>query len=172
MKCVKCGAQLRDNQKVCIQCGTRTAAGGNFQVEQKEAWKPSLNVKVAAAGAALLIILLIVTACLKIVPPETVAKQWFDSMVSRNYSKAANFHSQQFIAEMEQTMFDTRAKSDMIIDRLGGVQTPYTFSAPTTTAPGQASVLVKFTSDDGQPGTITISLGKFGRKWLITSMSY
>lgn len=172
MNCAKCGAELHEEQKVCIQCGARTAAGGHFEVEQKQAWKPSAAVKYVALAAALVLVIVIAAMCLRVMPPQTVAQQWFDSMVSRNYAKAARFHSQQFIQQMEQTMSDTRAVSDMIIDRLGGVQTPYTFSAPTMVTPNQASVVVNYTAPDGQPGTITISLARYGRRWLITSVAY
>lgn len=172
MKCAKCGAELREEQKVCIQCGARTAAGGHFEVEQKQAWKPSANVKYAVLAAAVVLLVAVAAMCLRIAPPETVAKQWFDSMVSRNYAKAERFHSQRFVQQMEQTMSDTRAVSDMIIDRLGDVQTPYTFGPPTTIAPNQASVPVNYTAPDGQSGTITINLAKFGRRWLITSVGY
>jgi len=169
VKCVKCGAELRDEQKVCIQCGMRTAAGGHFHIEEKEAWKPSRNVKCAAAGVVALLIIAVVAMSFRIVPPEVVTKQWFDSMISRDYSKAEQYHSQQFMDYMQQNMRDTRAISDELIDRLGGFQTPYTIGAPTFTAPDQATVPVTFTSPDGGPGTITVTLAKFGRKWLVTS---
>ena len=93
-------------------------------------------------------------------------------MISRNYGKAQQFHSQQFTDRMEPNMSDTRAISDALIDRLGGMQTAYTFGAPTITTPGQATVAITFTSSDGEPGTITVSLAKTGRKWLITSVAY
>ena len=172
MKCAKCGAELREEQKVCIQCGARTAAGGHFEVEQKQAWKPSANVKYAAPAAVLVLAIVVAAMCLRTAPPETVAKQWFDAMVSRNYVKAERFHSQRFIQHMEQTMSDTRAVSDMIIDRIGGPQTPYTFSPPTTIAPNQASVAVNYTAPDGQSGTITINLAMSGRRWLVTGVAY
>jgi len=172
VNCVKCGAELHEDQKVCIQCGTRTAAGGHFHVEEKQAWRPSKNAIYGAIGGALLLIIVIVAMSLRIVPPQTVAQQWFDSMVSRNYSKASRYHSEQFKHEMQTTMSDTQTKSEMIIDRLGGVQTAYTFGAPSTVSPGQVSVPVTFTGSDGQPGTITILLGQFGRKWLITGVAY
>jgi hypothetical protein len=172
VNCVKCGAELHEEQKVCIQCGTRTAAGGHFHIEEKQAWKPSQNVKYAALMVALVLIIVIAAMCLKVVPPEIVTEQWFNLMVGRNYGKAQRFHSQQFTQQMEQTMSDTRAVSDMIIDRLGGVQTPYTFGAPTITAPGQATVPVTYKGSDGQPGTITVSLAKSGRRWLITGVAY
>ncbi len=172
MNCVKCGAELREEQKVCIQCGTRTAAGGHFHVEEKEAWKPSQNVKYAALAAAVVLIIVIAAMCLRIVPPEVVTQQWFDSMVSRNYGKAAKFHSPEFTQRMEQNMSDTRAVSDMIIDRLGDIRTPYTFGAPTLVTPNQATVPVSYKGPDGLPATITVSLAKTGRRWLVTSVAY
>ena len=150
----------------------RTAAGGHFHIEEEEAWKPSQNVKYAAVGAALVLIIAILAMCLRVAPPETVAKRWFDSMISRNYAKAEQFHSRQFTEYMQQSMRDTRAVSDELIDRLGSFQTPYTAGAPTIVAPGQATVAVTFTSPDGQPSTITVSLAQTGRKWLITSVAY
>lgn len=171
MNCVKCGAELHPDQKVCIRCGTRTVAGGNFNVETKEAWKPTRNMIIAAVGVALLLIVMLVARSFKTVPPEIIAQEWFDAMTQRSYGKAESFHSPEFTSKMQSGITDTRALSDYLFDEVVNNQAQYTIGVPTFPSPGRANVLVTLKYPDGHVNELPIDLVKCGRRWLIASVA-
>jgi len=175
VNCVKCGAELHPDQKVCIKCGTRTAAGGHFYIEKKEAWKPTRNMKYAAAGAVVLLIVALIVNSLKVIPPDEVTKEWFDAMVGREYNKAARHHSPEFTSKMQSGISDTRAISDYLYDDVVNNQAQYTIGAPTydiPAAPTRANVMVTLTLADGRQNEIQVDLIKSGRRWLIDNVAY
>lgn len=177
MNCVKCGAELRSEQKVCIVCGTRTAAGGNFVVEEKEAWRPTRQMIYAAAGLGVILIIAIVAMCLKTVPPQVVTQEWFDAMVQREYAKAEKLNAPEFTSKMQPGSSDTPALSDMLYDEVNGNQGTYTVGSPTvdrSSSPERAQVMVTMTYQDPSRPTrqIPVDLVKSGRKWLIANVAY
>lgn len=169
MNCVKCGAELRDDQKVCIQCGTRTAAGGHFHIEEKERWKPTRTTIYAAAGVALVLIIVLIVNGLRVVPPEVIAKEWFDAMVQREYNKAERYHSRPFAEKMQDGIDDTRAISDDLLGKAGS-NPQITVSKFPSQSPAQATVMITYKSPDGELGQVFIYLAKQGRRWLITNV--
>jgi len=168
LNCRKCGAELHPDQKVCIQCGTRTVAGGGFYVEEKEPWKPTRNMKYAAAGVVLLLIILLVARSLRTVPPDVVAKQWFDAMLSRQCATAAKYQSESFLSSMPAGMNDTLAISDDLVENIGTTNAQYTFGSPTldTTNTAKVPITVKYT--DGRTSQLEVDLTKSGRQWQIS----
>ena len=172
MKCVKCGAELRSEQKVCIVCGTRTAAGGHFHIEEKEAWKPTRNMIYAAVGVAVLLIILLIARGFRTVPPEVVTKEWFDAITQRAYSKAEQYHSPEFTSKMESGVNDTRAMSDDLFDEVVNNQAQYTVGEPSFPTQGRANVMVTMRFPDGHANEVPVDLVKSGRRWLIASVAY
>ena len=172
MNCVKCGAELRSEQKVCIRCGTRTAAGGNFNVETKEAWRPTRKMICAAAGIALLLIILLVARSFRTIPPEDVTKEWFDLMTQRACSKAEKYHSPEFTSMMQIGVNDTLSLAHSLYDEVVNNQAQYTIGAPSFTSPNRASVIVTLKYPDKRTNPIQIDLTKSGRRWLIAHVAY
>lgn len=175
MNCVKCGAELRSDQKVCIVCGTRTVAGGNFDVEEKQAWKPTRSMIYAAAGVALVLIIALVAMCLKTVPPDVVTKEWFDAMSQRECRKAEQLNSPEFVSKMQAGTSDTAALSDYLFDEVNGKQGKYAVGAPTydiPSAPTRAQLTVTISYPEGPPRMIPVDLVKSGRRWLIANVAY
>lgn len=177
MKCVKCGAELRSEQKVCIVCGTRTAAGGNFNVEEDEPWRPTRPMIYAAGCLAVILIIAIVAMCMKTVPPQTVTQEWFEAMTQRQYAKAEKLNSSEFTSKMQPGMSDTAALSDMLYDEVNGNQGTYKVGDPTidtSRSPQRAQVTVTLTYPDPSRPTrqIPVDLVKSGRRWLIANVAY
>lgn len=175
VKCHKCGADLRSEQKVCIKCGTRTIAGGNYEVHDKEAFQVTRNMKIAAAAAALLVLVAILVRCLQVTPPNVVAQQWFDAMAQREINKAVLFHSPDFTANEQVGVSDPQAISDRFYEELNANQGKETLSPVTYDVPGggatQATVNINLSYPDGTSKIIQVTLKKIGRKWLIDRMA-
>jgi hypothetical protein len=169
---VKCGAELRSEQKVCIVCGTRTAAGGHFHVEEKQAWKPTAIHIYAASAVAVVLIILLITHIFSTVPPEVVAKEWFDAMSQRSCRQAEKYHSPEFISKMQSGISDTQAISDYIFDEVVNNQAVYTVGVPSFPSPGRANVLVTLKYPDGHVNEVPVDLTKSGRRWLIANVAY
>ena len=173
MNCVKCGAELRDEQKVCIKCGTRTAAGGHFHVEEKEAWKPSRNVIYVAAGVAFVLIVALILQGLRVVPPEIVTKEWFEAMIQREYSKAEKYHAPEFTQQMQAGVNDTTVLSERMFDEVANNRARYTIGAPKFDVeydPTTAQVPVTLSYPDHHTSPILVDLAKSRRHWLITNV--
>lgn len=172
MNCVKCGAELRAEQKVCIVCGTRTAAGGHFHVETKERWKPTAIHIYAATGVAVLLIILLIAHVTRTVPPEVVTKEWFDAMSQRSCRQAEKLNSPEFTSKMEAGVSDTAALSDYLFDEVVNNQAVYTIGVPSFPSAGRANVLVTLKYPDGHEMEVPVDLTKSGRRWLIASVAY
>ena len=171
MKCVKCGADLRSEQKVCIVCGMRTAAGGHYHTEEKERWRPSRNMIYAAAGVGLLLIIMIVAHAFRVTPPDEVAKDWFSAMAQRSCGKAASYHSPEYASKMQPGISDTHAISDYIFDEIHNAEATYTIGKPTYISTGRANVVITLTYPDNRLRTIPVELEKSGRRWLIAGVA-
>lgn len=174
VKCRKCGAELRSEQKVCIVCGTRTAAGGNFAVDEKEPFQITAKMKKGALVAAGLVVLLVVIQLLRITPPDAIAEKWFKAMASRNYGNAERFHSENFTSSMQQGLSDTRAVSDFIFDELNTKQAKETFGQTVYTPgnPKEATVTITLTYPDQYQRPIQVIFAKIGRRWMVDRLVY
>lgn len=174
VKCHKCGAELRSEQKVCIQCGTRTIAGGNFEIHEKQPFQITSSMKKVAAAAAALVLVLLLAQCLRVTPPDAVAQTWFNAMAQRDYNKAAKFHSPDYASSMQDGISDTRAVSDFIYDELNARQAKGKVGQAVYTAgaSNQATVDIALSYPDGQARTMQVAFAKIGRKWLIERLVY
>lgn len=174
MNCRKCGAELHPEQKVCLQCGTRTAAGGNFAVDEKESWRPTPNMIKAGIGVLVLIVLLLVMRGLRTIPPDQIAQEWFDSMVGRNYGKAQKYITEGFKSRMVTGVSDLRALSDNYYEEVINNQAKYTFDKPVYDIPADphtAKINLNLSYPDGQTKQIEIDMVKNGRHWIVDSCS-
>ena len=172
MKCVKCGADLRSEQKVCIVCGTRTAAGGYYHVEEKEPWRPSRKMIYAAAGVGLLLIVMIVAHAFRVVPPDEVTREWFGAMTRRSCGKAAGYHSPEFASKMQPGISDTHALSDYFFDETHNSEATYTIGKATYPSTDRANVAITLNYPDNRVSQISVDLEKSGRRWLITGVAH
>lgn len=165
---------MRSEQKVCIQCGTRTMAGGNFGIPEKEPFRINRSMKWIAAAAVLVIIALLIAKAMSITPPDVNAQLWFDAMAGRDYNRAEQFHAPQFTAKMESGVTDTRAISDYIYEELTAKQGQGTAGKPVYVPghPNEATVDIAMTYGDGHTGTIQVVFTKIGRKWLVRKLVY
>lgn len=171
--CSKCGAELRSQQKVCIKCGTRTVAGGNFDYGEKEPFQITRNMKRAAAGVALLLVIILIARFLQVTPPDVVAQRWFDAMSQRELNAANAFHSPDFTAKMQPAVSDTTAISDFIYDEINSKQAKPTVGKPVIDGGGtQATVTISLSYPDGGARTIDVVFAKIGRRWLINDLRY
>jgi len=172
VKCRKCGAELHPEQKVCIQCGERTAAGGKFDVEEERAWRPSARmVQIAGGVLVLLIVVLILYRALHVVPPEVVAEDWFDAMLSRNFSKARTCVTPKFDEDLSARMMDMRALAEMWIMEINDTGATPQVGAPVydgTTNPRRAWVTITLRSQTGETAReIKLTMAKVGRRWKV-----
>lgn len=171
--CRKCGAELRSEQKVCIKCGTRTVAGGNYFQDEKKPFEITRNMKYAGAGILLLLLIALVVRCLTVVPPDTIAERWFDAMLSRNYNAAERFQSQRFADQLQQNILDTRALSDNLWDQTHTQQGKAVVGAVVYdegNTPPTATVDITISFPDGRVATTQVVFGKYGRRWLIDNV--
>lgn len=172
MRCRKCGAELHPEQKVCIQCGEVTPAGGKFDVEEERVWRPSpLQIKIAGGIVGLLILIYILYRLLHVVPPEVVAREWFEDMISRSYAAADNFITPSFEQHLSSRMMDLRALSEIWIEDIIGNKASYEFSAPALDNPAnprKARITITIKSPDGQIlRQVLVDMRRVGRRWMI-----
>ena len=174
MKCMKCGAENREDQKVCLSCGALTPAGGGFYYTVEKKWwqSRSLQIKIGAGLAALLLIVLIVKA-LHVDPPEVVAKQWFEAMTDRRVNAADRLTTNAYKDDLTNRMMDSRAVSDecytsVVLD--GG---KYKVGKPAQEAgPKNVVVDIAVIDPEGSDRTWNVHLVKMGRCWRIKQVVF
>lgn len=167
VRCHKCGAELHPDQKVCIACGERTAAGGNFYVEEKEKWCPSRNQIVVAGAAALIIIMLLIAYAMRPLPPDVIATKWFTAMAQRQLGTAEGYVTEQFKENATPGQNDLRALSDNYFDIIDSNQASWTLSKPVYINPTTADIDVTMKAQGDEVGKGQIELVKIGRRWMI-----
>ena len=172
MNCRKCGAELHPEQKVCIQCGERTAAGGKFDVEEEQHWRPSpTQVRIAGGAVALLLLVLILYNALHVVPPEVVAKDWFDAMLARSFARARTYVTPRFDEDLTARMMDMRALSDMWIEEVTSNRATYHVGPPVFDRPDdprRAQITIRLQSPAGEVvREIRVEMVKVGRAWKV-----
>lgn len=172
MKCRKCGAELHPEQKVCIQCGEVTPAGGKFDVEEERVWRPSARqLQIAGVLFALLILGFVLYKVFHVVPPEVVAKKWFETMLSRAYATADDYVTSTFEQDLSSRMMDMRALAETWIEDITANNASYSFSAPAfdnISNPHKARITITIQSPDGQiVRQILLDMVKNGRRWKV-----
>lgn len=175
MKCMKCGAENHEDQKVCLICGALTPAGGGFYYNnaEKKWWQSrSLHIKIGA-GLAILLLIIIIVKVMHTDPPEVVAKQWFEAMVDRRVNAADKYTTSAYKDDLSNRMMDSRAVSDecytnVVLD--GG---KYKIGKPASEA-GPKNVMVNIDVEDPDGGgrTWSVHLAKIGRSWRIKQVQF
>ena len=172
MNCRKCGAELHPDQKVCIHCGERTAAGGKFDVDEEQHWRPTPKQMYIAGGiVALLLVIFLAHKVLYVTPPEQVAGKWFDAMVHRELSIARNYVTPRVEQELSTRMMDLRALADDYCSDITSNNGTYTVSPPafdSPTTPKRADITITVNYAGGNGGReVRVQMAKVGRAWRI-----
>ena len=175
MNCTKCGVELHPDQKVCIQCGTRTAAGGQFEVEQpKEPWRPTKNMIIGAGAAVGLLIIILIALSLRTTPPEVVADEWFDAMSQRSMRKARRYLTPELAERLGSGGgSELNAIADEYYTAVFHEEATYEIGEPTYDMPNKptrADVVIAITYPGGTTGHVEIQLTRVGRRWLISQI--
>lgn len=174
MNCQKCGAELHPEQKVCLECGARTAAGGAFYVDEKQPWRPSRNMIICAAAVVFLLIVVGIVSSLRTVPPEVVARQWFDALVQRQVRKAADMTTPQMQQTLAARNEDMRAISDEYHSAIVNDAAQWSIREPLLEPknnPTRASVTIVLKYPDGHVAEVIVQVVKVGRCWRIDGVS-
>ncbi|MCE5199353.1 MAG: zinc ribbon domain-containing protein [Armatimonadota bacterium] len=174
MNCRHCGAELHEDQKVCIVCGKRTERGDGFDYDIKGPWRPTMKMVVGASVFFIILILVLMLNSLRTVPPEIVAKQWFDAMSDRKLGTAERLATPHLEETLQAKVMDLRALSDEYYsDFVDSKATPQV-SVPTFDNPQQptaANINIRMTFPNGDPARdVVIELVKVGRQWRVNSV--
>lgn len=161
--------ELHPDQKVCIRCGALTVKGGGFDYGIKDPWRPTPKMIKIAAGVSALLILVLVLYSLRTIPPDVVATQWFDAMVSRRVSKADKLVTPKFQENLLAKQSSMMALADDYYSEVADNQAKYAVGAPKYDKqqnPNKAAVLVSVNYGEGSRQHL-INLVKVGRQWRI-----
>lgn len=169
MNCKKCGAELHEDQKVCIKCGTRTIAGGNFDYGNTGPWRPTKKMIISAAAVVVLLIIVFVINAMRVIPPEIVAKQWFGAMADRKINIAKDYMAPDLVDQMTMDM-GLQASADDYYTMITTEGGKYNVGKPQMSGSSGAQVAIVITQHDGKQ-EIRLNMTKTGRKWLISQVN-
>ena len=173
MNCRKCGAELREEQKVCIVCGTRTVAGGGFYVEQEKAWRPSRNVLIGAGVFVLILIILMIANLLRVTPPGDVAMEWFDAMSQRQFSRARECMTPALQEKPSSAGMELMAIADGFYEAVNRNQGKASLGSVTQDSrsdPKSVTVTINLRYPAGSSDIVVLKLVKSGRAWRINEL--
>ncbi|MCL5102771.1 MAG: zinc ribbon domain-containing protein [Armatimonadetes bacterium] len=165
LTCQKCGAELHEDQKVCIACGTRTLRGDGFDYSVKK-WTPTKNHKIAAGAVLLVLIILWITSALRVMPPEVVAKEWFVAMTDRRIAAAQSYVSQALESDLQARNMDLRAMSDEYYTEVVQNLAKYQIGPPQVNG-ASASIKIVLSYPEGSAREVNIEMVKDGRRWVV-----
>lgn len=167
--CRKCGMEMPVKQKVCPRCGEITPAGGKFDVEEDVKWRPSAKIMwIAGSAVFVLILALVLYNVLHVVPPDQVAKEWFEAMASRSIRKAETFVTPRFHDTLA-----AKAQSLQTLSEEYNIEThsnlaTYRIGKPVSRDATHAEVTVYLTYPGNTPGPeIKAQMVKIGRQWKV-----
>ena len=166
MRCKKCGAELHEDQKVCIRCGERTEAGFNFDYgDDKEHWRPSNKLIFSVSGVVVLIVIVIILVnVLTVTPPNEICTQWFTCMSEQNIKGAEKLMTPDFVEDKkvdESMQIDAQEYYIMINEN----KSKYKFSKPEI-----HGKKAEITIDIQDNASKNVTLSKIGRKWLVSDV--
>lgn len=172
LKCRKCGAELHPDQKACIACGETTSAGGKFDVEEEQHWRPTdIQIKIAAGVVGLILLILILHKLLYVQPVDEVAKEWFDAMVQRQLAVAKRLSASELEQNLSSQSLDLRGLSDLYVADITGSGGTYTFGQAqfdNPTRPKMADIEVPVKGPTGELlRVVKLHLIKVGRAWRV-----
>ncbi len=171
LKCKKCGAELADGQRACLECGETTVAGGKFDYGEEKRFELTRNHVYAAAGIVLLVIIILIARGLRTVPPEQVADEWFDAMLQRQIARAQDYSTPNLEQELRQRSMDLRAVAEEYCVEVADNQATYQVTQPVfdnPTTPKSAQVTIRLTYKGGSPGSeVQLQMIRVGRQWRV-----
>ena len=166
LTCRKCGMELHEDQKVCIQCGTRTIRGDGFDYNV-ERWRPSRRMIRAAEVVLLSLLVLMVANALRITPPGDITKQWFAAMYDRDLTAASRMVTPNFVKFQEDRGVDLGTLSYEWNGEVIGLSAKPTYGKPVMNGQRNAAVQITLTYPDGHILIKTVDLVKNGRRWMV-----
>ncbi|MCE5314324.1 MAG: zinc ribbon domain-containing protein [Armatimonadota bacterium] len=169
MKCKKCGAELHEDQKVCIACGLRTERGDNYSFGEKGPWRPTKNMYIGAAAVVVVIIVALILNSMRTVAPEVIADQWFTAMTQRQLKVARNLSTPQLEENLTSRGMDLMALSEEyygdVTDNAGSFKIGKPQASDSTPNALTVNISVAY---DGLPGRdYCIEMVKVGRQWRV-----
>jgi hypothetical protein len=151
--CKKCGGKIDPRGNYCMEClQTVHTVDNQDPIEERK-----LPVKaIAIAGGALLFIILIcIFIATRPLPPERVAEEWLNKLLSYRLQDAVNYTTPQF--EQSNGFIDQRGASydraDEFKDMVDNEDAKYVISKPKYSKAGKkqmASVDLTFTKGNGE----------------------
>ncbi|MFQ3549672.1 MAG: zinc ribbon domain-containing protein [Armatimonadota bacterium] len=178
-KCQKCGAELSDTQKVCVVCGAYTAAAGVFYEEEKKNLEiPPKYLWIGGAAIALILIIIILAKVLHVDPPETVAKQWAQSLANRQLKDARALTLPSFDESARERLMDVASLADDISNYVKEKNADIevkeiseTQVAMTSEAPANIKIfMINFVYPEGASKTLIVQIQKEGRHWKVAKL--
>ncbi len=174
LKCKKCGAELADGQRACIECGETTVAGGKFDYGEGERFELTRNHKYAIAGIILLVIIVLIARGLRTIPPEKVAGEWFDAMAQRQVGRAHDYVTPKLEQDLQSRMMDLRAMSDEFYTDVNDYRATYEVRPPAinnSARPPTADVTIAIKyPNEPDPRNLKIQMVKVGRQWRVNKI--
>ena len=170
MNCRKCGVELHEDQKVCIACGARTAAGGEFYVEEEKAWRPSRNVLIGAGILVFILIILMIANSLRVTPPGSVAMEWFDAMSQRQFSRARDCMTPELEQRLITSSMDMMAIGDGFYEAVNNNEARVSLGTVTEQPAGVVTVKINLRYPARGPNEVIVKLVKSGRAWKINEL--
>jgi len=166
LTCRKCGMELHEDQKVCIQCGARTIRGDGFDYTVQK-WRPSRRMIIAAGVVLFALLVLMVANALRITPPGEVARKWFEGMYGRDVPVAKRMVTPNYVKFHEDRGMDLRSLSDEWSGEVIGSLAKPSYGKAVMNRGKNATVLITLTYPDGNVRVVTIDLVRNGRRWMV-----
>jgi hypothetical protein len=174
LKCKKCGAELAEGQRACLECGEVTAAGGKFDYGEEKRFELTRNHILVAIGIVLVIIIVLVARSLQTVPPEKVASEWFDALSQRQLKRAKSYITPKFEQDLAGKMMDLRAMSDECYSEVVSNNAKFEVSRPSFDNPSNpktADITISLVYPNGElASTIKIRMIREGRRWRVDGL--
>ncbi|MBO7394106.1 MAG: hypothetical protein J6U98_07910 [Abditibacteriota bacterium] len=165
--CKKCGAELHENQKVCIKCGEVTEAGGNFEYGSNRILPdlsklPMDKIYYGLGALAFIIILICVICAMRVTPPDKICREWFVCMYSQNTKGAEKYMSDEYAEEkkLDASMTTDAQEYHTAVTEEGNKYTIKKYEEP-------AKDTVSYVIGIEQNGEKVVTLKKMGRKWKV-----
>lgn len=171
LTCKKCGCEVHEDQKVCIQCGTRTIRGDGFDYDQKT-FTITKNMKIGAAILAFLVVVGILINALRVTPPDVVAKDFFTAVADRKVNAAEKYTTPNVESYLQTRGMDLRAIADECYSAISGENAKYSLAKPVMSGDKAATVVATLTYPDGRQKPYKIELTKQGRQWAVNKMDW
>lgn len=169
LTCRECGAELHEDQKVCIQCGKRTIRGDGYDWDQKS-FRPTRNMYIGAGAVVLVLLIIILINALKVIPPDQVSQTWFEAMTQRDSKMGAKLVTKEFVDKLGERQLTVRDLADEYNGEVAAYDGKFRISSCVMKGNNAATTIVLIEYPDGRKGGHVIELVKQGRRWLVNSV--